>query len=121
MITYQQFTKPQIQPFMLTINTLKPTGTTLEKEWLLSFIETRHIPAIQQITDIFTKFLSRALFERLRDKLGVGLPTISSLYFIVNYSFTSSKHRIYQYKVLTSIHKLKINILNLFTNLRSKF
>lgn len=45
----------------------------------LSFIETRHIPAIQQITDIFTKFLSRALFERLRDKLGVGFPTISSL------------------------------------------
>ena len=58
----------------------------------LSLIETRHIPAIQQITDIITKFLSRALFERLRDKLGVGFPTISSLYFIVNYSFTSSKH-----------------------------
>ena len=45
----------------------------------LGFIETRHIPAIQQIADIFTKSLPRASFERLRDKLGVGLSTISSL------------------------------------------
>lgn len=45
----------------------------------LGLIETRHIPAAQQIADIFTKSLPKASFVSLRAKLGVGLSTTSSL------------------------------------------
>ncbi|KAL1196242.1 Retrovirus-related Pol polyprotein from transposon RE1 [Cardamine amara subsp. amara] len=45
----------------------------------LRAIEIRHVPAAQQIADIFTKSLPRTAFFFLRNKLGVGLPPTTSL------------------------------------------
>lgn len=48
----------------------------IREQVALGLIETKHVPAAEQIADIFTKSLPRKAFIYLRDKLGVGyLPT----------------------------------------------
>ncbi|CAA7031737.1 unnamed protein product [Microthlaspi erraticum] len=44
----------------------------IREQVALGLIETKHIPARDQLADIFTKPLARASFIVLRDKLGVG-------------------------------------------------
>ena len=45
----------------------------------LKALEVKHIPATLQLPNIFTNSLSQALFFKLRDKLGVSVPSTPSL------------------------------------------
>lgn len=51
----------------------------IREQVALGLIETQHIPATLQMTDIFTKYLPRRVFEELRSKLGVGIAPTKSL------------------------------------------
>lgn len=51
----------------------------IREQVALGLIETKHIPAEQQIADIFTKPLARKAFEQLRSKLGVEESLTQSL------------------------------------------
>ncbi|CAA7061320.1 unnamed protein product [Microthlaspi erraticum] len=44
----------------------------IREQVALGLIETKHMPATEQLADIFTKPLARLPFVKLRDKLGVG-------------------------------------------------
>ncbi|CAA7017020.1 unnamed protein product [Microthlaspi erraticum] len=51
----------------------------IREQVALGLIETKHIPAKEQLEDIFTKPLTRRPFSELRDKLRVGKFPTSSL------------------------------------------
>ncbi|CAA7033179.1 unnamed protein product [Microthlaspi erraticum] len=51
----------------------------IREQVALGMIETQHVPAVQQLADIFTKSLPRKAFLELRDKLGVAGPPTQSL------------------------------------------
>lgn len=56
----------------------------------LKALEVKHIPATLQLADIFTKSLSQAPFFKLRDKLGVSVPSTPSLRGCIETSGPSS-------------------------------